>query len=149
RLLQVQHVPVFGRDMLLPVPLVHIDGVEVVHLLVPPDGVHVGVEARSLGELVPLQGQALPFGQGVDHLAVGAHIGDVKGDRALHAVQVIVQAGAAVHEQGGGDPVQVQAHTKAVLKLLVDQLDGPLELVVAEGHPVAGGDGGFTHSRKC
>ena len=48
--------------------------------------------------MVALQGQALPFGQGVHHLAVDAHIGDVKGHRALYAVEVIVEAGAAVHE---------------------------------------------------
>ena len=149
RLLQVQRVPVPGGDVLLPVPLVHVDGVEVVHHLVPADGVHVGVEAGAGGELIPLQGQPLPLGQGVDHLSVGAHVGDVEGDGPLHAVQVVVEAGLAVHEQGGGDPVEVQPHAQAVLELLMDQLDGPLELVVAQGHPVAGGDGGFTHSWKC
>ena len=134
--------------MLFPVPLIHVDGVKVVHLLIPADGVHVGVEAGALRELVPLQGQALPLGQGVDHLPVGAHVGNVEGDRAFHAVEVVVQAGAAVHEQRGGHPVEVQPHAQAVLELLMDQFDGPLQLVVAEGHPVAGGNGGFTHGRK-
>ena len=45
RLLQGLPVPVFPADDLLPVPLVHVAGVKIVQLLVPPDGVHVGVKA--------------------------------------------------------------------------------------------------------
>ena len=46
-----------------PVPLVHIDGVEVVQLLVPADGVHVAVQALAHAEAVVLQGLALPLCQ--------------------------------------------------------------------------------------
>ena len=81
----------------------------------------------------------------MDHLALCAHVGDVEAHGALHAVQVVVQARAAVHEQGGGDPVEVQADRQVVLEVRVDQLDGPLELVVRQGHPVVLGNGEFTH----
>ena len=40
---------------------------------------------------------------------------------------------APVHEEGGGDPVEVQAEGEAALEVLVDELDGPLELVVGQG----------------
>ena len=143
--LEILEVPVFDADVLFPVPLVHVDGVNVVYDLIPADGVHVREEPHALGELIALQGQALPFGQGVHHLAFGAHVGDVKADGALHAVEVVVQAGAAIDEQGRRDPVEVQAEGEVALEILVDQFNGPLELVVAQGHFVAGGDGESAH----
>ena len=142
---QIRDGAVLEGDVFFPVPLVHVDGVEIVQLLVPADGVHVGVESGALLELIPFQGQTLPLGQGVDHLTLGPHIGDVKGDGAFHTVEVVVQSGGAVHKQGGGDPVQVQPHGEIVLKIGVDQLNGPLELVVGQGHLVAGGNGEFAH----
>ena len=148
RVLEVLESPVLGGDVLFPVPLVHVDGVEVVHDLVPADGVHVREEAHAHGELISLQGQALPLGQGVDHLPLGPHVGDVEGDGALHAVQVVVQARAPVHEQRGGDPVQVQPEGEVALEVLVDELNGPLELVVGQGHFVAAGDGELAHVIK-
>ena len=81
----------------------------------------------------------------MDHLSVQPHIGDVKGDGAFHAVQVVVQACGAVHEQGSGDTVKVQAHRQVVLEIRVDQLNGALEFVVGQRHTVAGGDGQFAH----
>ena len=56
-------VAVLPLDDLLPVPLIHIDGVEVVYLLVAADGVHVGEQALTGLEIVALQRQPLPLGQ--------------------------------------------------------------------------------------
>ena len=143
--LQILHIPVFCIDMLFPVPLVHVDGVEVVHFLIPADGVHVRIEAGAQLELIALEGQTLPLGQGVHHLAVSAHIGDIEGHRTLHTVKVIVQARFSVHKQRGGHTMQIQPHRQAVLELLMDQLDGPLQLVVGQRHLIPGGNGQFTH----
>ena len=84
----------------------------------------------------------------MDHLPLGAHVGDVKAHGALHAVQIVVEAGAPVHEQGGGDTVEVQPEGEAALEVLVDELNGPLEFVVGQGHFVAGGDGELAHVIK-
>ena len=76
---------------------------EVVQLLIPADGVHVRHQAVAHEEVVVVEGQAFPLGQGVHHLALDAHGGDVEAHRALHTVEVIVEAGGRVHEQGRGD----------------------------------------------
>ena len=98
-------------------------------------------------EAVALQCQTLPLGKGVDHLAVEPYIRNVKGHGALHAVQVVVEAGAAVHEQGCGDAAQVQRVAEVRLKGALDKGDGPLQLVVGQGHLVTGGDEQLAHEK--
>ena len=98
-------------------------------------------------EAVALQRQTLPLGQGVDHLAVEPHIRDIKSHGALHAVQVIVEAGAAVHEQGSGDPAQVQRVAEVCLEGILDEGDGPLQLIVGQGHFVTGGNEQLAHEK--
>ena len=69
RELQVVQVPVLLEYHLFPVPLVNIDGVEVVQLvLVPADGVHIGINALAGVKSIALESQTLPLGQGLDHL---------------------------------------------------------------------------------
>ena len=63
---------------------VHVDGVEVVYLLVPTDGVHIGVESLARVEAVALQGQTLPLGQGMDHFGVEPYVGNIEADGTLH-----------------------------------------------------------------
>ena len=88
--LQIVQVPVFAGNDLLPVPLIHINGVDIVELLVPADGVHIGVQSITYGKAVALQSQSLPFCQRMDHLSFFAHGRNVEGDRTLVAVQVVV-----------------------------------------------------------
>ena len=119
---------VFGGALLLgddlfPVPLVHIDRVEVVQILVPADGVHVGIEASPGLEAIGPQGPALPFGQRLHHLDVLAHGENIKLHRALHAVEVVVEAALQGDEQGGGDPLQVERHGEIPLEIVLDHLD--------------------------
>ena len=147
RVLQILHVAVGGVDVLFPVPLIDVDGVKVVHLLIPADGIHIGVEAGAGLELIALESETLPLGQRVHHLTFGAHVGDVEGDGTLYTVEVIIQAGLAVYEEGSGDPMQIEPYGEAVLKLAVDQFNGPLQLVVGQGHPVSRRDHNFTHSQ--
>ena len=59
--LQKVQVPVFPGNDLLPVPLVNVNGMDVVQRLVPADGVHVGVQAIPYGKIVALEGETLPF----------------------------------------------------------------------------------------
>ena len=89
-LAQVVLVAVLPGDDLLPVPLIHIDGVGVIHFLIAADGIHVGEQALAHIELVFLQRQALPLSQRMDYLGVRTNIGDVEGDGALDTVEVIV-----------------------------------------------------------
>ena len=101
--LQEVQIPIFPGNDLLPIPLVNVNGVDVVQLLIPANGVHVGVQAVAHGKMVPLQGQTLPFGQRMHHLGIGPYGGNVKGHRPLVAVQVVIQAGAFCDEQGSGN----------------------------------------------
>ena len=126
---QIVQIPVLFGDNLLPVPLVHIGGVEAVQLLVPPDGVHIGIQALARVELIALEGQALPLGQGVNHHGGIPHAVNVKGDGALHPVQIVVQSGGLGHEQGGGHPVEPQRAGQLVFKQALEQADGLLGLV--------------------
>ena len=145
RLPQIGLVPVPGGDHLLPVPLIHVDRVEVVQLLIPADGVHVGIQALTHGELVAVQGHALPLGQGVYHLGVPPNGGYVKGDGALHPVEIVVQAGGCLHEQRGGHPAQMQRTAQGVLKQAVEQTDGLLGIVQVQAGGVPLGDNSLKH----
>ena len=116
---------------------------EIVGLLIPPDGVHIGVEPLPHGELVAVERHALPLGQGVDHLGVPAGGGDVKGDGAFHPVQVVVEAGGGLHEQGGGDPAQMEVAAQGVLKDPLEQADGLLGVIEVEQGRVVVGNVGF------
>ena len=58
---QVIEIAVFLADYLLPVPLVNVNGVNVVKLLVATDRVHVGIKALTELETVFAQRLTLPF----------------------------------------------------------------------------------------
>ena len=146
RLAEIILRPILPADDLLPVPLVHVDGVGVVHLLVPADGVHIGEQALAHVEAIPLQGQALPLGQGMHHLAVDAHVGNIEGDRALHAVQIIVQAGILIHKEGGGYPAQIQRLAQVDLEIALDELDGTLHLIGVQRRLISCGNVNLAHA---
>lgn len=98
---------------------------------------HVADDALPGAE--PVFGQRIPFplGQAVDHLGVAVQAGYVKAHRALHAVQVVVQAGGGLDEQGGRDAAQVQRRAQGVGKQALDRADGPLGVVQVQGGRVA------------
>ena len=62
-LFQSLQIPLILGDDLLPVPLVYIDGVDVVGFFILADGTHVGVETLTGLKTILLQGIALPFCQ--------------------------------------------------------------------------------------
>ena len=113
--LEVIQVPVLRQDDLLPVPLVDVDRVEVVQLvLVAADGVHVGIQALARPEVVALERHALPLGKALHDLGSRVGVQDIEGDRALIAVEVVVQAGIFVHEQRRGDAVEIEPRAQIV-----------------------------------
>ena len=57
------HITVFSSDNSLPVPLVHVEGVEVTQFFIGANGVHVGIDAVAGFDIVFGQRQSLPFGQ--------------------------------------------------------------------------------------
>ena len=121
---------------------------EVVEDLIAADGVHIGIEAGAHMEVVALQGVALPLGQGVHHLAVGADVGHVEGDGTLIAVEVVVEAGGLLHKQRGGNPPQIQGITEIFLKILLDKFDCALGLVDRQGRMISRGNHDFGHARS-
>ena len=129
RLLQVLHGTLLGSDDLLPVPLIHVGRVQLVQILIPADGVHIGIQTDAGAELIALQSQTLPLGQRVNHLGGSLHAVDVKGHGALHAVQVVVQSGSGGDEQGCGHAVQMERAGQFVLKQALEQADSLLSLV--------------------
>ena len=128
--LEVVEVAVFGQDDLLPVPLVDVDGVESVELvLVAAHGVHVGDDALAGIEAVALEREALPLGEGLHDLGAVGRAQDIEADRALIAVEVVVQARGLVDEERRGDALEVQQRAEPVLKQPFEQADGLLRVV--------------------
>ena len=144
--LQIFGIPVFPGNDLFPVPLVHIDGMDIVQLFVPADGVHIGVQAVAQGEVVPLQGQPLPFCQGMDYLGIHSHSGNIEGYRPFHTAQVVIQTGALGDEQRSGNALQVQRLGKLLLKGFFDIGNGPLGVVGIQNGGIILGDVDLIHN---
>ena len=120
-------------DDSLPVPLVHIERVEIVELLIGANGVHVGVDAVARLHLVFSQRQALPFGQRVNHLSAGlTHVLDGEGNGALHTVEIVVDTQTLQHKEGGGNTAQTQLRGEILLKEFLDLLNAQLGLACAQ-----------------
>ena len=114
---------------------------EVVHVLVAADGVHVAVEAFADPEAVVLQGFALPLGQRLDHLHLDAAVLGVEGDFPLDAVQVVVQAGGGLDEERRRHAVEVQRGAQGVGEQPLHRADGALGVVqVQRGRVVCRND---------
>jgi len=110
----------FRCDDLLPIPLIDVDGVQVIQLLVAADGVHVGVNALAGMDVVAVERHALPLGQRMNDLRVCVRARNIESDRAFHAVEVVVQAGIRLDEQRRGHAAQIQFAGKRILKHALD-----------------------------
>ena len=143
--LEVRLVAVLAGDDLLPVPLVDVNRVEVVHLFVAPDGVHIGEQALADVELVALEGQPLPLGERMDDLRVDADIGNVERDGALDTVEVVIEAGIFIDEQRCGHTAQIERIAQIHLKIALDELDCPLQLIDAERSMIILRNGQLAH----
>ena len=99
RPLKIGKRALFPCDDLLPVPLIHIDRMEIVERLVAANGVHVRIQSAPLAEAIPVQRIALPLCERMHHLGIQPCARRVKAYRPLHAVQVIVQTVRGIDEQ--------------------------------------------------
>ena len=95
RILEIVEGSVFFTYGLFPVPLVYVEGMEVVEILKRADGVHVGVEAIAGRYVVGSEFHPFPFCEGMHHFGAPA-IESLYGEayRVFHAVKVVVDAGA-------------------------------------------------------
>ena len=125
----------------LPVPLVNVDGVDVVDVIVRTDGVHVGVKTRARCETVVCQGHALPFCKALHDLHRSiAHVAHGEADRPLDAVEVIVDTAVGTHEERGCDARKLQLTRKLALEGVLDELDRPLCQPLVQKRPVVFGN---------
>ena len=112
-----------------PVPLVHIQGVDVVKLLIGPDSVHVRVDPVSRFYVIFGKGKALPLGEGVNYLTDSSfHVLDRETHRSFNAVEVVIYTGALFDEQGSGDTTEPEFRSQVHLEEILDLLDGPFGL---------------------
>ena len=125
-------VAVFPADDPAPVPLVDIQRMQVVHIVVPADGVHVGIDAGpGLIAIVP-ERVALPFGKALNDLALPFHVLHRKGDFSLHTVQVIVETAGLRHHERRGHAVEVQRFAEFELERIFDRFDRVLRFSLTE-----------------
>ena len=142
--LEIVDIPVFGQDDLFPVPLIDVDGVEIIqHVLIAADGVHVRAQAPAGVEPVALEREALPLCEGVDDLRGLVGTEDVEGDWALNAVEVVIQAGTGLDKERGRDTVKIQRRAEPVLKQALEKPYRLLRVVNAKQAFVAFGNYGI------
>ena len=143
--LQIFDLAVLGADHLFPVPLVHINAVQVVQLFIAANGVHIGIQAVAGIKPIVTQGLALPLGKALHHLALFAAVQHIKLHRAFYTVQIVVQAGAHFHKQRGRHTVQAERAAQIILKQAFDQADGTLCIIQVQHGLIALRNKCFAH----
>ncbi len=118
---------------------------EIVGLLVAPDGIHIGEQPLADVELIALQGQTLPLGKRMDDLCIDADVGNIERDGALVAVEVVIEAGVFIDEQRRGHTAQIERIAQIHLKIALDELDRPLQLINAERSMIVLRNGQLAH----
>ncbi len=115
---------VFLLDDSLPVPLIDIEGMQVVQFLVSADGIHVCIDSIAWLDGILRQSQSFPLGERMHDLCLRLpQLLDRKGDRTFHAVQVIVDTQSLQDKERGGYTTKAKFCGKVLLKKLLDQLD--------------------------
>ena len=123
----------FGYDF-FPVPLIHVDGVDIVRNLIPAYGAHISIEAFAGLEAVFFQREAFPFGQRLYDLGfVIILFLDAESYGTLNPVQVIVQAGSRVYKKRRRYTQQVQPFCQQRLKEVLYRLNADLGIVEGKG----------------
>ena len=117
------------RDDALPVPLVHVNGVQVIRMFVATDSVHVADQAATDGKVVAPECIALPFCERLNYLGVFADVWQVKCNRMLDTIEVVVHTGKRVNNQWSGDARQLQCGAQLGQKHVLDLLNCFLSIV--------------------
>ena len=129
-----------------PVPLVHVERVQIVQFFIGAYSVHVGIDAVARFNLVFSQREPLPLGQRVHHFGFGvAQVEDGERHGALGAVQVVVDAQSFEHKERCSNPLQPQFGREVLLKEVLDQLDAMFGLTAVKYTLVFFIDDKFTH----
>ena len=138
RLLQEVQVSILRTDYAFPVPLVNINGVDIVQILIGAKGVHISIDASARQHFKFGKLQSLPFGKRMNHLSLAfPHTFDRETDRALHPVEVIIDTCSGQHDHRGCHPEKGELGGQIVLKHSFDGLDGLFCILgVAEQVPV-------------
>ena len=127
------HRSVFPADDGLPVPLVHIERMQVVKLLISTDSIHVGIDAIARFYLILRQRESLPLGQRVNHLSLRiSQILDGEGHSTLHTVQVVIDTQSLQNEQRSRHATQPQFGREVLLKELLDEFNTLFRLLHIE-----------------
>ena len=82
----------------------------------------------------------------MNHLTVSPHIGDIKRNRPLYAIQVIIQTGILTDKQRSGDPTQIQRLPQIDLEVTLNKLDSTLHFIDRQRRFVTGGNENLTHA---
>ncbi len=76
----------FGND-LFPVPLIDINGMDIIGILIPADRIHIGVQSFSDREAILSECHTFPFGKRMYDLHFSVFLFfQIECDRAFHAV---------------------------------------------------------------
>ena len=132
-LLQEIHGPLFGGDGAFPVPLVHVERVQVAQFLVGTDGVHIGIDTIARADAVFCQGQTFPLRQGVNHFGLCiAQILDRERNGTFHPVQVVVYTHSFQYEQGSRHTAEAEFRRQVLLEKVLYLFDTQLGLFQVE-----------------
>ena len=102
---------------------------QVIGLFVATDSVHIADQTATDGKVVAPECIALPLCERLDHLGVLAHVWQVKGNRMLDAIEVVVHAGKRVNNQRSGDARQLQRGAQLGQEHVLDLLNCFLRIV--------------------
>ena len=105
---------------------------EVVHFLVTPYCVHIGVYTLADMEAVLLEREALPFCKRVNHLGSASRFLNFKGNGSFIAVEVVVQTPAVIDKEGSGRSFEVERLAEIYFKASFYKTDGGLSLICCE-----------------
>ena len=87
---QIFQIPVFSCYDLFPVPLVYIYRMEIIQFFISSDRIHICEKSFSHMKIIAVQGHPFPLCQRMDYLSLGACIRNIKSDRSLYSVQIII-----------------------------------------------------------
>ena len=141
---QIINRAVLLLDHFLPVPLIDIDGVEIIEdILVASNGIHIRVKALAGIKTVYMQRHALPFCKRLHNLCLSADVRNIKGNRTLVAVEIIIQSGRLLNKQGSGDTEKVQICGQLILKQTLQQTNRFLRVINTQQAAIALGNVGI------
>ena len=101
---------------------------EIIRILVAAYGVHIRIETLAGLEAVILEGAALPLRKRLDDFNIAVHVFYIERNRALDAVQCIVESGIRAHEERRGDTGKIELDSEIPLEEILDFFDSHLSL---------------------